>query len=139
MLIPSECVSCGMKFTTERMQSKCDRCELLTPTVPNQLQKRDAGKPQMSRFPWRAVIPVVRVLEFGKHKYGKWGGWKDVDQAVERYSDAFFRHVTDLSEFGLTHNDEESGLPTLAHAICDAVFLLWFTCKTDPGTPWLKK
>lgn len=104
----------------------------------DQTQKRDGGKPKMSRFPLRAVTAVVRVLEFGKWKYGKWGGWQGVDNAVERYTDAFFRHVADLSEYGLSHTDEESGLPTLAHAVCDGVFLLWFTVKSDPGQPWLK-
>ncbi len=104
----------------------------------DQTQKKDGGKPKMSRFPLRAVTAVVRVLEFGKHKYGMWGGWKNVDNAEERYADAFFRHVADLSEFGLSHTDEESGLPTLAHAVCDGVFLLWFTVKSDPGQPWLK-
>lgn len=120
---------------------------------PNQTQKRDAGKPMMSRFPLRACIPVVRVLEFGKWKYDRWGGWQLVDNAEERYTDAFFRHVADLQEFGLRHLDicpshngerptecrECSGLPTLAHAVCDAVFLLWFTVKADPGQPWVKR
>lgn len=119
----------------------------------NQLQKRDAGKPQMSRFPWRAGIPVVRVLEFGKFKYGEWGGWKKVDNAIERYTDALFRHVADLAEYGLDHLDiceshngdrpfdcrDCSGLPTLAHAVCDGLFLLWFAVKKDPGQPWLKR
>lgn len=102
-------------------------------------QKFDGGKPKMSRFPLRACIPVVRVLEFGKHKYGAFGGWQKVPEAEERYTDAFFRHVADLQEYGLRHIDADSGLPTLAHAVCDGVFLLWFAWKEDPGRPWLKK
>jgi hypothetical protein len=104
-----------------------------------------------SLYPGDAFWATVRVLEFGKHKYGKWGGWKAVDQAEERYTDAFFRHATELAERGMTARDicaahngnrprdcgECSGLPVLAHAVCDAVFLLWFTCKTDPGQPWI--
>ncbi len=104
--------------------------------MSDQSQKKDAGKPQMSRFPWRAVTPVVRVLEFGKWKYGAWGGWQKVDDAEARYTDALARHAADY--FDGVRIDHESGLPTLAHLLCDAVFLLWFQVKTDPGQPWLE-
>lgn len=90
----------------------------------NQTQKADAGKPMLSRLPWGPLKQIARVLMFGKAKYGKWGGWQEVDNARERYTDALTRHVADYCEGKRT--DEESGLPVLAHAGCDLLFILWF-------------
>jgi hypothetical protein len=91
----------------------------------DQVHKADAGKLRPSLFPWRAINPVLRVLEFGAKKYAA-HGWSGV--AADRYVEALLRHVVEWQtrsrEEGLLCLDEESGLPTLAHIACNALFLL---------------
>lgn len=83
--------------------------------------KYDAGKPDWTLVPFSALVPVIRVLEFGARKYSR-GGWRLVPQGDRRYLAAAFRHLTAFSD-GETH-DAESGLPHLAHAACCLLFLL---------------
>lgn len=87
--------------------------------------KADGGKLRPSLFPWRAINPVLRVLEFGALKYAA-HSWQCVEP--ERYVDALQRHVIEWGERlrteGILCTDAESGLPTLAHIACNALFLL---------------
>jgi len=58
--------------------------------------KYDDGKEKIYRgfmeyFP-RAIKEITRVSEFGAEKYGAFGGWKDVLDGFNRYSDAMGRH-----------------------------------------------
>jgi hypothetical protein len=91
----------------------------------DQSLKADGGKLRPSLFPWKAINPVLRVLEFGAKKY-KPHGWQGVE--AERYVDALQRHVIEWSDRvrteGILCLDHESGLPTLAHIACNALFLL---------------
>lgn len=86
-------------------------------------RKDDDGKLRYSLLPVGPLRRVVEVLEFGAKKYGI-DNWQLVPDAARRYTDALMRHVEAWR--GGEHTDEESGLPHLAHAICCALFLIWF-------------
>lgn len=86
---------------------------------------------------WRPLELVVRVLEHGEKKYARdnWQSVKEIDDAegppALRYSNALQRHIVDL-HCGI-RIDKDSGLPTLAHIVCDSLFLLWF--QLQQGLP----
>jgi Domain of unknown function (DUF5664) len=84
--------------------------------------KYDSGKLRYTLLPFKALTEVVKVLEFGAKKY-KEESWKTVPNARKRYLDAAFRHLVDYLDGKKV--DEESSLPTLAHAVCDLLFILW--------------
>jgi hypothetical protein len=71
---------------------------------------------------------VHEVIRSGAHN---WQHVKDPDgsPARLRYSDALQRHLIDHWEGVKT--DEDSGLPVLAHLVCDALFVLWFDLKAQ--------
>ena len=54
--------------------------------------------------------------------------WVNVPDAKTRYYDAAMRHL-DAWHRGEV-NDEESGLPHLAHAACCLLFVMWFDGKS---------
>lgn len=83
--------------------------------------KADAGKPRWSLLPWRAMRDVVAVLEYGARKYAP-DNWRTVRPFQERYGDALLRHVVAYAEG--EERDPESGLPHLAHAAVNCLFLL---------------
>lgn len=85
--------------------------------------KLDGGKPRLSLLPWRAIAKVVDVLEYGARKYAV-DNWQKVPEPRRRYFDAAQRHL--VSWWDGEANDEESGLPHLAHAACCVLFLLAF-------------
>lgn len=94
-------------------------------------RKDDLGKPKMSLLSQRrALEEVTRVLEFGAERYGK-ENWRHV--APERYEDAITRHVLDYNgqrgEGVLNPRDADSGYLTLAHLVCDALFVLEMRLK----------
>lgn len=92
-------------------------------------QKFDNQKPRMSLLPKGALNAVIRVLEFGASKYQE-DNWMNVPNAKTRYYDAMHRHI-DAWWQGET-KDQETGEHHLAHAICCAMFLMWFDdCKVD--------
>ena len=63
---------------------------------------------------------IASVLTYGADKYSE-NNWQLVSRPKERYLSALWRHV-DAGE-GL---DSETGLPSVAHAACNALFLLHF-------------
>lgn len=71
-------------------------------------------------FP-HALLDVAAVLTFGAGKYGP-NNWQNVTPFQERYSAALVRHV--LAHGTGEFTDAESGLPHLAHACTNALFLL---------------
>ncbi len=80
--------------------------------------KHDAGKSRPSLviegFP-RALVAVSEVATFGAGKYSP-GGWQHVENGVERYTDAMYRHLLATDE-----TDAESGLSHAAHAAWNAL------------------
>lgn len=86
----------------------------------SQGKRFNEGKPQYSLLPLDTLEPVVRVLEFGKLKYGR-DNWKlglDKDEIV----DSLMRHLVALSKG--EQLDLESGLHHSAHIATNAIFLL---------------
>lgn len=89
----------------------------LRPSDPG--AKLDAGKVMagvLADFP-RALKEVAAVGTFGAKKYSR-GGWQSVPNGVERYTDAFWRH---LLEEGIDPVDTDSGLLHAAHVAWNAL------------------
>lgn len=81
--------------------------------------KFDAGKAPVWQgfidyFP-NAMLAVAWTSEYGFRKYGEWGGWRKLPNAIRRYFDGNARHnVLNSLE---VYDDGDSGL---AHAAQDA-------------------
>lgn len=90
--------------------------------------KNDQGKPQW----WyigslvKELEQVIDVLSYGDSKYPAEDGcnWKRVENAEKRYASALLRHVTAWLSGEIY--DKESGKHHLAHAITNALFIMWF-------------
>lgn len=86
--------------------------------------KYDGGKPRMALvfdgMP-RALEAVGQVLTFGAQKYAA-HSWQTVPEGEERYKSALLRHLTAVGRG--EELDSESGLHHLAHAACNALFIL---------------
>lgn len=89
--------------------------------------KYDAGKPSIGLIDQYALWELAKVLDYGKHKYDAHNWRKGIQW--QRTIDAALRHV--LAFNGGEDFDPESGLPHLAHAMCNLMFLLNFT-ETHP-------
>lgn len=89
--------------------------------------KLDQTKPRWSLLPSGTIAQVIDVLEYGAKKYAV-NNWVNVPDANARYYDAAMRHLD--AWWNGEMNDEESGLPHLAHACCCVLFLLWFDGKS---------
>lgn len=87
--------------------------------------KHDSQKPKWSLLPYDALLPVVRVMEYGAAKYGR-DNWM-AGMEWTRLADAAVRHLLDWLRG--EDNDRESGLPHLAHAACNLLFLLAYTLR----------
>jgi len=91
--------------------------------------KHDDGKNRLGLlfhgFP-HAIWHAGLVGTHGAEKYTP-GGWKDVPNGVERYSDAMYRHLL-AYETG-EEFDEESGHTHLAHALWDLMAVLELTIQ----------
>lgn len=86
--------------------------------------KYDDGKPRMALLfdgcP-RALEAVAQVLTFGAQKYAA-HSWQTVPEGEERYKSALLRHLTAVGKG--EEIDSESNLHHLAHAACNALFIL---------------
>lgn len=81
--------------------------------------KLDDGKPKsgiLGDFS-RALNAVAEIGTFGAEKYSR-GGWQHVDNGIERYSDAMWRHL--LAECS-NELDDESGMKHAAHLAWNAL------------------
>ncbi len=92
--------------------------------------KYDSGKPRISLVPPHALTEMAKVMTFGASKY-KAHSWKQVENAQERYLDALLRHA--IAYVAGERIDPESGLPTMAHLMCDAAFLIELDMLNDNG------
>ena len=92
--------------------------------------KFDNGKLMWDLLPLSMVEPIVKVLTYGAKKYRP-NSWQCVRHGRDRYYAAMLRHIRDWQsgEF----YDPESGLPHLAHAACNMIFLLWLTRNDGPA------
>lgn len=84
--------------------------------------KYDNGKPRTDLLPPRTLLEVAKVLSFGAQKYDP-NNWKKVEDLQARYTAAALRHLMDHM-VDPDAVDAESGIDTLAHAICCLMFKL---------------
>lgn len=82
--------------------------------------KGDGGKRDWSLADFEFLDRVVDVLTFGAKKYTP-NNWQRVSK--HRYQAAIYRHLSLYVQGEM--NDEETGLPHLAHVACSAMFLHW--------------
>jgi hypothetical protein len=91
--------------------------------------KQTAGKLPLELTPWLSVMEMVRVLEFGAQKYDSWNWSKGL-----KYMQTIASTIRHLLKFMSGEDlDDESGLPHVAHAMCNCAFLLHFV-KMGGGT-----
>lgn len=95
-------------------------------------------KPLMSEINYHLLLDVGLVLEQGRIKYGH-SNWKSAKQEeLFHYESALMRHAAKRHTEGRI--DKDSGLPHLAHLVCNAMFLDYFERENDmvivPGMDW---
>lgn len=76
-------------------------------------------------FP-NALSAVADVATFGARKYAR-GNWLNVENNLERYTDAMHRHM--LADARGEEADADSGLPHKAHAAWNALAILELTLR----------
>jgi hypothetical protein len=94
-------------------------------------RKDDNEKDRWDLLPVDPIRQLVKVLTFGARKYAD-DNWMKVPGARRRYYSAAMRHLT--AWYDGEQLDPESGLPTLAHALCCIVFLMG-----HPETKYVKE
>lgn len=96
--------------------------------MENSGKKNDAEKPRMDLISPVAIEELAKVLTFGAKKYAA-HNWRN-GIVYSRLIAAMMRHVNAYNA-GET-NDPETGLSHMAHAMCEAMFLLEFEkTRTD--------
>lgn len=83
--------------------------------------KADAGKLDLTLVPTSVIRAIGEVRRYGTEKYGDPENWRQV--APERYRAALYRHWLAYLD-DPKGVDEESGLPHMWHAACNAAFLI---------------
>lgn len=74
-----------------------------------------------------ALLEVAKVSDYGAKKYSK-GGWQFVENGIERYNDAQWRHLLAERHGSI---DRESGLLHLAHQAWDLLARLELQLRAD--------
>ena len=91
--------------------------------------KFDSGKKaRFSLMPLPEMQEVVEVLTKGSEKYAD-NNWKFVEGGRVRYYDAMQRHI--FAWWNGEQLDPETGKSHLAHAMCNALFLMWMDNNPD--------
>lgn len=91
--------------------------------------KKDQGKAPYHLLPLDVLEPLVRVYEFGTKKYAP-NSWRQFEPTLEnknRMFSALMRHLAEWQSKTIKGEcaiDEESGLPTIAHVVWNAVTLM---------------
>lgn len=83
----------------------------------------DDGKPRVDLISPAALLALGNVLGYGAKKYGD-KNWLGGIQWTKLYGSAL-RHL--IAWRGGTDLDAESGLPHLAHALCNIMMLVHYT------------
>lgn len=87
--------------------------------------KHDKEKPRLDLLPYDALLRIGDVLTYGAAKYAPRNWESGMDWG--RLSAAAQRHIASW-QCG-QDDDEESGLPHLAHAVCCLLFLLAYSIR----------
>ena len=119
--------SCYKQIWIKKEDMKSQESKSLTKGV-----KHDSDKIQWWYLPIAPMQEVLKALTYGDKKYPADDGanWKHVPNAKKRYYSAMLRHIT--SWWDGEKNDPETGYNHLAHAITNALFLLYFEMKGYP-------
>ena len=87
--------------------------------------KDTKGKPQLSWTMRSTMEAIASVREYGNEKYASPDNWKGVPDSA--WCDAALRHLMAHIEHRRgngSKNDDESGLPHLAHCMVSLMFLM---------------
>ena len=89
----------------------------------NEGRKADTGKRGLHLLPPDPLHDIAAILDFGAKKYDSWNWSKGI-----KYSRVFAATLRHLWAWWKGEDlDPESGLPHLAHAGCNVLFLLQYT------------
>jgi hypothetical protein len=94
--------------------------------------KFDTGKPRYDLLVWPHVEDIAKVMTMGAAKYAP-GNWVHVEGGKDRYFAAAMRHL--LAYRAGERADAESGLPHLAHAATNMMFLSYLSTLEAPCNP----
>lgn len=90
--------------------------------------RHNNGKLQWSLVHYASLEPMVRVLEFGKSKYGAENWKKGLDR--KEILESMQRHLAALMDGEAL--DKETGMSHMGHIQCNAMFYNYFdSLKTD--------
>lgn len=87
--------------------------------------KHDAQKDPWQLLPWDALRCVVKIMAFGRDKYGERNWEKGMDW--DRQYRAAIEHLTCWFQDG--HKDKETGCSHLWHAGCCILFLIAYELR----------
>jgi hypothetical protein len=87
------------------------------------------GKPDLSLIPLATLSDEARVWMYGREKYAAWNWTKGMDWSIPLA--CALRHLSKWQEG--EELDEESGLPHLAHAMCNLRMLTLFSQNYKEG------
>lgn len=89
----------------------------------------NGGKPDLSLIPLATLVDEARVWEYGKHKYAAWNWAKGMPWSVPLA--CALRH---LAKFQQGEDlDPETGLPHIAHAMCNLRMLTLYATTYPEG------
>lgn len=91
-------------------------------SAPNEWVKLDYDKPRVDLLPVAGLFETAKVMAYGAKKYAEHGWKRGGDDAPGRYTAAALRHI--LAHVDGEANDQESGLPHLAHAAASCLIAL---------------
>ena len=89
----------------------------------------NSGKPKLSLIPMVTLYDEARVWEYGQAKYKAWNWTKGQSWSVPL--ECALRHLARWQAG--EENDEESGLPHLAHAMCNLRMLTLYAQTYKEG------
>ncbi len=78
-------------------------------------QKDTKGKPDLTLIPYKSLVAVSKVREFGNAKYGSKWAWRENTQKDDLVK-AALRHILKYTDPNEGKIDDESGLNHLYHA-----------------------
>lgn len=103
--------------------------EIITKKEAGGGMKFDQGKLEWSLLPLEVMEPVIRRLTEGRKKYEK-NSWQLLQDGVERYENAFFRHWYCYKTGDRWDNDPrfqgDNATTHLQACLTNLIFLVWF-------------
>ena len=112
------CKDCAMKLLEKGFKNI---------VVVEEFRKFDTDKIRYDLVPPKAIKQLAEVLTFGAKKY-KPNNWRN-NTDLSRYEGALLRHFEAYRMGEIL--DEETGMPHLAHALTNLVFLLELTDEQE--------